>query len=239
MTKRKAKGAKGAGASSKPPKPGEKPPKKKGEKDQAPVSSKIEPQPSDEVKIDVTPPEAKGVGFLEGLLSLKEDPGPEGAEPKKKKRGRPPKPKGLKLEPSELANLLLVPGLLMAANHYLPEAVWPTDEEALAFCGPPARIIVRHMPTIPMSADAMDLGKMMIAGMSWWMRVKPIAEELKAAEAENPEGVKGGTSSALKEGSDDGRYRTEAGTDQESTSDVISGKPGRVGLAAGGSETPG
>jgi len=230
MTKPKVKSGKSDGESLKPPKPDVKQPTIPVVESREPVSLKSKPVEG-EVTVEVSQPKVDDdVGFLGKLLSLKEDSGP-GGEPPKKKRGRPPKAKTttLKLEPEELANLLLVPGLLMAAQRFLPEPVQPNEDEALGFCGPLARIIARHLPDIPMSADAIDLGRMMLAGIAYWMRVQPILAALKEAEAEG-EIEEGLRDASVVKGSDDGRYKTEV------DNAILTGEPGRSGLVAGSSE---
>ena len=138
----------------------------------------------------------------------------------KKKRGRPPKAKKFKLEPDELAKILLVPLLIAAAAHFIPEAVQPLDDEALGFCAPLARIIVRHLPEIPASEDAVDLGQMALAGISYYMRIKPILDQIKESEGEQSE------DGEKVEGSDNERYH-----DKEAS--IIEGESGRAGLSSG------
>ena len=204
------------------PKPGsESPELASSESDVASSLSDVRPG---DVGIEVTPPKAEGPGFLSSLLTLEDG----GVEAPKRGRGRPPKAKAkaLKLEPEELANLLLVPALLMAAKHFLPEAVHPTFEEATGFCGPLARIITRHMPAVPMSEDAIDLGRMMLAGIAYWMRIQPVLEALGEAKKKGAQGP-----APVKE-PDDGRET--GGTIPEPTNGIITGSPGRAGLVPGG-----
>ena len=234
MTKPKPKSEAPAGPLSKSPKekpePRPKPPSTLSAA--APDSSPIESEslPGD-IGLDVQQPKADGVGFLGSLLSLQES-----GEPEAPKRGRG-RPKGsgvkkaFKLEPEELANLLLVPALLMAGKKYLPEPVQPTGGEALGFCGPLARIIARHMPAVPMNEDAIDLGRMVLAGMSWWMRIQPILSELQAANTSSAGKPKAPVKPAPKEGPDNGRETQP----DKSTTEVITGTAGRSGLYAGSS----
>ena len=142
-----------------------------------------------------------------------------GAEPPKRKRGRPKKAKKFKLEPDELANLLLVPILLAAASYFIPEAVQPVEEEATGFCAPLARVIVRHLPEIPASEDVIDMGQMAMASISYYMRIKPILDAMKESDEDQPgEG---------EEKSDNERHSKDA--------EIIEGDAGRAGLHTGSS----
>jgi len=197
--------------------PEQKPPKSKKQSVKVPDSSESKPG---DVPVDVQDPEPpKAAGFLSGILSLDDT----GTEPPKRKRGRPPKAKKFKLQPDELAKLLLVPLLLAAAAHFIPEAVQPLDDEALGFCAPLARIIIRHIPEIPASADVVDLGQSTLAGIAYYMRIRPILDAIKESEGEEVEhpsdqGVKG---------SDNDRGHKDA--------TIIEGEPGRSGLHSGSS----
>ncbi|MGH2619733.1 MAG: hypothetical protein ACRDHG_04075, partial [Anaerolineales bacterium] len=149
------------------------------------------PEPSPEpvdIPLTVEPHRAEGPSLLSSILSLGEG---EGApEPAKRKRGRPPKqPTGtIKLAPADLANLLLVPGVMFVASRSrLPELARPLREETYAFVLPAANIIVRHAPSISASADMIDLGRMVLAGLHWQQRVAPILEAARKLEAEGGE----------------------------------------------------
>ena len=138
----------------------------------------------DSQKKDTDASQVPGKGILGTLLSA-EDPGKaDPPEPEKKKRGRPRKKKAPKLNPDEIARLLLVPVLAYASGKYIPEPVQPNDDEILNFCIPASNIIVRHIPDIPASEDMVDLGRMALVGMAYYVRIQPIVEAMKEAEAQ-------------------------------------------------------
>lgn len=105
-------------------------------------------------------------------------------QPAKRGRGRPPKnpPQTIKLTPRELVEVLLVPVMLFAGKLNLPDEAKPMREEVESFLLPLCSIVSRHTPPIAASADALDVVRMVFAGLHYYQRVSPLLAAQKQQE---------------------------------------------------------
>jgi len=92
----------------------------------------------------------------------------------------------IKLTPRELTEMLLVPAMLFVSRLKLPEEAKPLREEVEGFVLPLCSIVLRHSPPIKASADALDVVKLVFAGLHYYQRVSPIlaAEKARASQPE-------------------------------------------------------
>ena len=221
-------GALGAALSKRRGRPPKNPQPPPASESPAPASSKTELPPEvGDVGIDVqNPPEEKGGLSLGSFLSLgKEDGGGE-----KPKRGRPLKKQPIKIDPDELARFLLIPALLAVGKKYIERAeARPTAEEAEGFTVPLACIIARHLPAVAASEDVIDLGRMLLAGMSWYMRIAALTAE--AAEG-TPSGAPGAKEAAPVDGKESPHEERSNGREEIR---IVVPARARVGLFAGSS----
>jgi len=137
---------------------------------------------ADVIPVQVDQQEGGGRFSMRAFLGATADDtaAPE-VQPAKRGRGRPPKnpPQTIKLTSRELVEVLLVPAMLFAGKLKLPDEAKPMREEVESFLVPLCSIILRHTPPIAASADALDVVRMVFAGLHYYQRVSPILEAVK------------------------------------------------------------